>query len=233
MDIKVIASSSRGNCYQVTDNGSSLLVEAGIRFKDIQVGTGFGVSKLAGCLITHEHLDHAKSIKDVMKAGVDVYASAGTFEALGITGHRAKPITAMQPVQIGTWTVLPFAAIHDAVEPMGFVMASQGGKVLYLTDSGYCRYKFKALTHIMIECNHSLELLHRNLAAGIIDIAHKNRVMRDHMSLEHCLDFLRANDLGAVKEIHLLHMSDQNSNADEFKLAVQRLTGKPTYVASA
>lgn len=233
MKINSLASSSRGNCYQLIEGDASLLLEAGIRFQDIQRGTGFGLSKLAGTLVSHEHGDHAKAIKEVMKAGVDVYASAGTFEALGISGHRAHPVTAMQPVEIGPWTVLPFAAVHDAAEPLGFLIRGQGSKTLYLTDSGYCRYKFKGLTHLLIECNHSLEILRKNVAEGIIDVAHKNRVMQNHLSLENCLAFLEANDLSAVEEIHLLHLSDNNSDADAFKRAVQAATGKPVYVAQA
>lgn len=231
MEIKVLASSSRGNCYLVSDGGAPLLLEAGLRYQDIQRGIGFGMSGLAGCLVTHEHGDHARSVREVMRAGVDVYASAGTIQALGVSGHRLHPVKALEQVAIGPWTVLPFDAIHDAAEPLGFLLAGQGGKVLYLTDSGYCKYKFAGLTHIMLEVNHSAELLRKGVASGAIPLAHKNRVMRNHFGLERALDLLRANDLSAVQEIHLLHLSDQNSDADGFKRAVAAATGKPVYVA--
>jgi len=32
-------------------------------------------------------------------------------------------------------------------------------KVLYLTDTAYCKYRFRGLTHIMVECNHSWDIL--------------------------------------------------------------------------
>lgn len=232
MEITVLASSSRGNCYLVADGGQSLLLDCGIRFHDIQRGIGFSFSSVAGCLVTHEHGDHAKAVQDVMKAGVDVYTSAGTWEALGFTGHRARTVKAMQQVRIGPWTVLPFDAVHDAAEPLGFLLASStGAKLLYLTDSAYCKYRFQGLTHLLIECNHSVELLRQSVANGSIPLAHKNRVLTSHMSLERCLDFLKANDLRAVEEIHLIHLSDQNSDADGFKRAVAAATGKPVFVA--
>ena len=55
--------------------------------------------------------------------------------------------------------------------------------------------------------------------------------MRSHMSLENCKELLRANDLSKVKEIHLLHLSDENSVEDQFKKEIAALTGLPVYVA--
>ncbi|MHB8928914.1 MAG: MBL fold metallo-hydrolase, partial [Bacillota bacterium] len=73
----------------------------------------------------------------------------------------------------------------------------------------------------------------QNVASGAIPLTHKNRVIKNHMSIERALDMLRANDLGQVREIHLLHLSDGNSDAEAFRRQVQELTGKPVYVAQA
>lgn len=232
MEIKCLASSSAGNAYIIDDGSTSLLIEAGIRFKDIQRGSGFRIAQLAGCLLTHEHLDHSKAAKDVMKAGVPVYTSAGTIEALGLTGHRVKPIQALRQFTIGTWTVLPFDTVHDAEEPLGFLLVSRAGaRVLYLTDTAYCKYRFNGLTHLLIEANYALDILRENVANGTVPVAHKVRVMKSHMSLETAKGFLKANDLSAVREIHLIHLSDQNSDAARFRREVMAATGKPVYVA--
>jgi phosphoribosyl 1,2-cyclic phosphodiesterase len=108
IEITTLASSSKGNCYRVTDGSTPLLLECGINYRDIQKGLNFQMSSIAGCLVTHEHNDHVKAIKDVMKAGIDVYASKGTFETLNITGHRMKQIRAKEQFQLGTWTILTF-----------------------------------------------------------------------------------------------------------------------------
>lgn len=233
MEIRVLASSSAGNCYWISDGKTSLLLEAGIRFEEIRKGVRFQVSTIAGCLVSHEHGDHAKSVADVMKAGVDVYASAGTIEALGISGHRVRTLKVLEPVRIGTWTILPFDTVHDAAEPLGFLLASTtGAKLLYLTDSAYCKYRFKGLTHLMVEANYSAEILRRNVESGALHPAQYKRVLRNHMSLERLLEMLQANDLSQVREIWLLHLSDQNSDEEAFKRAVESATGKPVYVAS-
>jgi len=232
IEIKVLASSSAGNAYIVSDGQNTLLIECGIKFKDIQRGLRFRASGLAGCLLSHEHNDHARAVKDVMRAGVDVYASEGTFETLGVKGHRAKVIKALKQFHIGSWIVLPFDTIHDASEPLGFLLASKvGGKVLYMTDSAYCKYRFKGLTHIMVEANYSEEIIRQNAKNGIIQQTLKNRIIRNHMSIERLLDMLRANDLSQVREIWLLHLSDNNSDAERFKREIQELTGKEVYIA--
>lgn len=228
IEIKSFGSSSAGNAYWVTDGATQLLLEAGIKFRDIQIGLDFRTSSIAGCLVSHEHGDHSKSVKDIMKAGIDVYASYGTFDALRLDGHhRARPVKAKNPFTIGTWTILPFDIEHDVNEPIGFLLANQAGeKLLFITDSFYCKYKFAGISHLMIECNFSLEILNQNIAEGRVPFAMKKRLMRSHFSLENVKDFLRANDLSKVQEIWLLHLSDTNSNAELFKHEIQSLTGK-------
>lgn len=231
IEIRSFASSSAGNAYLVTDGRSPLLLDAGLTIRELKVATGHKLSTLAGCLVTHEHMDHARAAADLMRAGVDVYMSAGTAEALGLTGHRLRIVRALEQIQIGSWTALFFDTIHDAAEPLGFLLASGAEKVLYLTDSAYCRYRFRGLTRILIECNHALDILNANVESGAVPAAMKRRVMKSHMSLDTVKGFLRANDLSRVREIVLIHLSDGNSDAGRFKKEVQQLTGKPVWVA--
>jgi phosphoribosyl 1,2-cyclic phosphodiesterase len=231
IEITALASSSKGNCYRVTDGSTPLLLECGINYRDIQKGLNFQMSSIAACLVTHEHNDHCKSIKDVMKAGIDVYGSKGTFETLKLTGHRIKPVKAKEQFQLGTWTILPFDVQHDVSEPLGYLLMNKTGeKLLFATDTYYIKYRFQGLTHIMVEANYSLDILKENIFQGIVPVAMKKRLMRSHFSLENVKDFLRANDLSKVQEIWLLHLSDTNSNADLFKKEIQELTGKMVFV---
>jgi len=232
MMIKVLASSSRANCSYISDGKTALLLDAGLKLHDLRHRLGFQVSKLAAALITHSHDDHSRGVSDLVRTGIDCYMSQSTASELGQKGHRIHLVRPLKQLSIGSWTVLPFDNVHD-VDCLGFLLATGPWKVLYLTDSGYCKYRFQGLTHIMLEVNHSAELLRQAVASGAIPLAHKNRVMRNHMSLERALEFLRANDLSQVQEIHLLHLSDQNSDAEEFKRRVAAATGLPVYVAPA
>jgi len=232
MEITTLASSSKGNAYIVTDGAFPLLIEAGIPWKQIRQKLNFQTSSIAGCLISHSHADHSKSWQGVAKAGIDIYTSQGTIDALGMTGHRIKPIEPLCQFQIGNWKILPFPTEHDCEGSMGFLLANQvGEKLLFITDSFYSKYCFSGITHLMIETNHSYEILTQNVEAGLIPQAQKNRLIQSHFSLENVKKFLLANDLSKVKSIHLLHLSEGNSDAEQFKREVQELTGKSVIVA--
>jgi phosphoribosyl 1,2-cyclic phosphodiesterase len=231
IEIEALASSSAGNCYRVTDGVTPILLECGIRYKEIQRGFDYKMSEVGACLVTHEHNDHVKSINDVLKAGIDVYASRGTFETLGITHHRIKPVRSKEQFQIGTWTILPFDVQHDVSEPLGFLLVNQlGEKLLFATDTYYIKYRFSGITHIMVECNYSMDILNENIVTERVPRAMKKRLMKSHFSLDNVKEFLRANDLTKVQEIWLLHLSDNNSHAERFKSEIQELTGKMVLV---
>jgi len=230
--IEALASGSKGNAYLVTDGQTPLLLEAGIPFKEIRRKMNFQTSGLAGCLISHEHQDHTKGVGDILKAGIDVYMSPGTAQAIGIRHHRIKTVQLKRQFKLGTWTILPFDVQHDAGDPVGFLMANkQGDKLLFATDTYYIRYKFPRLTHIMVECNYAKDILEQNIAAGRVPVAMKKRLLRSHFSLENVKEFLKANDLSKVQEIWLIHLSDNNSDEARFKREIQELTGKMVIVA--
>ncbi|PIC87954.1 MBL fold metallo-hydrolase [Sporosarcina sp. P20a] len=232
IEITTLATGSTGNCYHITDGHSSLLLECGIKFKSIQKELNFQTSNIAGVLVSHEHKDHCKAVQDVADRGLDIYMSQGTADAIGIQHHRIRPVTCKETFKVGTWTILPFDVQHDAAEPFGFLIANQeDDKLLFATDTYYIKYKFSNLTHLMIECNYSQKILEENVESGRVPEFLMNRVMQSHFSLENLLVFLKANDLSRVQEIHLLHLSDSNSNEIEFKKAVQAATGKLVYVA--
>ncbi|XQY90674.1 MBL fold metallo-hydrolase [Metabacillus sp. HB246100] len=232
IEVTALASSSKGNCYSVTDGHTPLLLECGINYREIQKGLDFSMSEIAACLVTHEHGDHSKSVKDVLKTGIDTYASYGTWDALRLDGHhRAHPVKALEPFTIGTWTILPFDVQHDVSEPYGFLLANKSGdKLLFATDTYYIRYKFRGLTHLLVECNYSLEILNENILNGKVPQVMKKRLLKSHFSLENVKEFLKENDLSKVQEIWLLHLSDSNSNADLFKKEIQKLTGRVVHV---
>ena len=204
----MIASGSSGNAYRISDGDTALLLDAGIPLQRIKQALNFRVRDLAGCLITHAHGDHAKAAGDLAKAGVDVYTSQGTIDACRLTGHRMKPVKALQEVMIGTFAVLPFDVQHDAPEPLGFLLTSRrtGEKLLYFTDTYYLKYRFTGLTHIMGECNYSMDIVEQSVRNGYIPPELVPRLIKSHMSLEHFLDLLKANDLHEVKQIYLLHL---------------------------
>lgn len=232
MRITVLRSGSKGNCYHLAGSGGlPMLLDAGLPLREIRERLNFSLSHLAGCLVTHEHGDHAKAVKDLVKAGVDVYLSEGTAKPLAIEHHRLHTVKARAWFSVGDWLVMAFPVVHDAEEPFGFLVCREDARLLYLTDTAYSPFRFKTLTHIMIECNYALDILQKNVAAGLVPSAVKDRVLRSHFSLENVKKFLLANDLSKVQEIWLLHLSDGNSDAERFKREIQQITGKVVTIA--
>lgn len=179
------------------------------------------------------HKDHCKAAKDVIKAGIDVYMSKGTKEAIGLDGHRIKVVKALEQFQIGTFVILPFDTQHDAAEPLGYLVYSNktGEKLLFATDTYYIKYRFSGLNFIMVECNYASDILYDNIEKGLVHEGLKNRLLQSHFSLENVKKFLLANDLSKVQGIYLMHLSSGNSDAERFKREVQELTGRMVFVA--
>ncbi len=228
----MLASGSSGNATYVSDGVTSLLLDCGISYRELQKGTDFGLSMLSSVLVTHCHQDHSKAVKDLTKHGIDVYSSAGTFEALKLQGHHCKPVKSLEAFSLGTFDVMPFDVIHDAPGPLGFIAESveTGEKLLYFSDTAFVRYTFDGLTHIIAECNHGEHELRRSVSEGIIATELAKRIARNHISVERLERMLKANDLSRLREVHLIHLSDNNSDEERFKSVIQRVVGVPVYV---
>lgn len=233
MEIEVLASGSKGNCYRVTDGSTPLLLECGIRIQEIREGLSFELGSMQACLLTHEHKDHSKAIEGILKAGIDVYASPGTIEALAINSPYLHPVKGKQSFAVGSWTIRTFDVQHDAAEPLGYLLHSNttNERLVFATDTYFVKYRFPGLTHIAIECNYAADILEENLEAGLLPPAMRHRLLTSHFSLDNVKKLLMANDLSQVKGIWLLHLSEGNSDANRFKKEIMELTGKPVYVA--
>lgn len=234
IDFRPIASSSAGNAYILSWGGEEpLLLDAGVSFDAIQQATRFRVASLAGCLITHAHGDHCRAVQKLLTRGVDCFATSATWRQIGKfgIGHRAHDIDPMVDFQIGNWQIKPFIAVHDAEGTVGFMVARGDKRCLYLTDSCYSPYRFDGLTHIFVEANHSAEIMLERVAAGGFNTDRYKRSTMSHMSIERLIEMLKSNDLSKAEEIHLLHLSDGNSDEAKFRQMVQEETGVPTFVA--
>lgn len=234
MELKILGSSSAGNCY-VFDNGmEALILECGISFEDVKRSVNFDISRIVGCVVSHEHGDHAKEVQKFLNAHIPVHASAGTIKAIKVKSNSQmlNPIEANKPFTLGNFKILAFDVQHDAAQPFGFLISHpETGITLFATDTYYLAYKFKGLNNILIECNYRLDILRRNLSNGSVPIITKDRIIESHMSYDTCLEVLLANDLSDVNNIVLIHLSDSNSNALEFHAGIKEATGKNVHIA--
>jgi len=223
MKFKTIASGSKGNCYLLETNQGSLLIEAGIPIKQIKQALNFNFNNIQACLLTHEHMDHAKAIKDIASLGIDVLSSSGTFKALDYEGHRFVPMAPKKPKRVGEFEVMAFDTQHDVVEPFGYLIKHENNKLLFATDTYYLKYKFNNLTHIVIECNYVDSVVRDLVSKKQIDINRIKRTIKSHLSLENLIEFLKINDLSKVRELHLIHLSDQTSDVNIIRREIRKV----------
>ena len=233
MELKILGSSSSGNCY-VFDNGiEALVVECGISFNEVKKAVDFDISRIVGCLVSHEHGDHTKHVQKFLDAKIDMFMSSGTMSKIGFESYYLPSILeAGVEKSLCGFRIIPFNIQHDAVEPLGFLIHHpEMGTVLFATDTYYLKYKFGGLNNILIECNYRIDILKENIANGRVPKVMSDRTMQSHMSYETCVETLLANDLSAVNNIVLIHLSDGNSNACEFQQGIHEATGKTVHVA--
>ena len=216
-----MGSGSAGNGYLLEGRTSALVIECGIPPERMFRRTQVQPSKIAGCLVTHEHGDHAGFAKRYAAMGMTIYASLGTLSAIGMTkdGSPARSLRSMEVSRIGEWTVDPFEVRHDAQEPLGFIVEHpECGRVLFITDTWFVQYNFRKfqLDHIMVEANYSDAILDDNVFERKVDADQAARVRRTHMSLRSACELVRANDNPNLKTVILLHLSGGNSDAEVF-----------------
>lgn len=236
MKLTVISSGSIGNSYILENENEALIIECGVHIDRIIKALDFNVAKVRCCLVTHEHLDHCKSVKEVLKKGITVAATIGTIRQMGIppTHHRIFQIKAGDEniYRFGGFRVIPFAVEHDVAEPVGFLINHvETGNVLFVTDTYVVPKRFADLHNVIIEANFSQEIINQRNLDGKIQDWRQARIYKSHMSIENCLVTLRANDLSQVNNIVLIHLSDSNSDARSFQSLVSAATGKTVHIA--
>ncbi len=209
-------SSSRANLYTATAaNGRRLLLECGVRWPLLQKALGYDLDSIDSCLLTHNHFDHSCAVKDVMMAGIDVYSSAGTFKAIEESlplDRRAKSISSRESQRIGEFHVFPYSIIHDAVEPLGYIIHADDDWLLFCPDSGYIRQRFNvAFTIIALECSFDIEILQHRVDTNDINETLAKRLLESHAEKQTTIKYLADYcDLSKCRELHLLHMSGDN-----------------------
>jgi Metal-dependent hydrolases of the beta-lactamase superfamily I len=234
MEFLSLASSSSANAYVLSDGETKILIECGMKYKDLQQSLDFKLSQLDGCIVTHEHKDHSKSVNAVMKNGVPVYMTYGSAYDIP-NNERINIIEADKRFTVGTFDILPFDTYHDVDESVGFFIRSvlTGEKMMFATDTINVDKSMDGLDIIAIECNHDKMLMESKKCDLKIDrpdnwdgrIKLLERISNTHMSVDMCERYLSHIDLSNCKQIFLLHMSDNYSNERIFVERIRRVCG--------
>lgn len=233
LNVNHIASGSSGNAIVIDDGFSSILLDCGVSYKTLS--KHIRVDLLSGCIITHEHADHCKAWPELALRGVALFMSKGTERALYARADKLSATLSFRILKlyeshrIGTFDVESFDVNHDAAEPIAVMLTSRktDARALYITDTASIDFSPQGVTHLIVECNHH-ELALEQMTNDFL----RERVKNSHLSLEKLLQWLDTLDRSKLREIHLVHLSDANSDEKLFVRLVQQKTAIPTYSIS-
>ena len=232
MQIDVLASSSLGNAYIVSDGVTSILLDAGIPYKELQAKSNFKVNEVAACLLSHEHGDHSRAVKDLIKGAIDVYALHETLTALGVSEHyRTHTVEPSKTYTIKTFEIMPVTMHHD-VPCVGYMLYSKttGERLFFATDTYKITVNPQSIDYLIFEINYQKEIVNELVNQGKVEPGIRARLLFSHYELSKALSWLNKIDKSRLKRIYVAHLSSGNSNASEIKNAVIGETGVPTTI---
>ena len=225
MILKVLSSSSEGNGYILDSGTSILLIECGVSYKTgIMPACNFRRKDIVGCLVSHHHQDHASNINELREHGIPVYVPSDMEGIEHTSGYRCLG---------GGFSYMGLQMHHvngdcTPCECWGFIIRHQDmGWILFVTDTAVIPQDISAFkfSHVMIAANYSTDILDRNIRSGKLPKNRAKHTKLGHMSIETCIEELKAMNLQSCLSITLLHLSEFNSDANRFRLQIENETG--------
>ncbi len=212
-EVIVINSGSSGNGYALQTKKETLLIEAGVKTKEMLKAINYNVSRVSGCIVSHRHTDHAKFINEYLRYGFPIYM---TPESMAET--PVPEIYRNYEKVIGGYSVVPFRVPHNETECDGFLIQhKEFGRLLFVTDAEMCPYDMSSvgINHALIECNYSDEY---------VEVTDPNiqHVWCGHMELQTCKRFIQTIYKPTLKTVGLIHISSTNGHPDAFQRYLQQ-----------
>ena|SRR5438552_6795900 len=168
--LTILGSGSAGNCAYLETEETRILIDAGFSLRQIRqrlATIGRAPENLTGILITHEHSDHVQGLAVIsQKLRVPVYCNRPTQEAIESQMQSkldCRLFTTRNSFEIGDIVVETFEVLHDAQDPVGFLLRAPGVNIGVLTDLGQVTRlvvdRLRLANVLMIEANHDVKML--------------------------------------------------------------------------
>lgn len=230
MKLKVIGSSSKGNAYALIASDEILLLECGCKFSEVKKAIEYQFLKIKGCLVTHEHQDHLKFVREYLNAGIPVYTNDETQEDVEvIIGERLYGMPEKIPFNIGGYKIIPFYVPHGDTPCFAYLIEHEEmGRLLFATDYEYLPYSFRKwqIEHFLIEANYRDNFVDS-------DMPNYNHVLTGHASLKTCLNVIEANKSPNLRTVTMCHLSGFSGSVEGFTTEMKKVSGIGVWVDCA
>jgi len=240
MNVKILASGSKGNCLLIESNNNYIMIDVGISFKKIKEKISkINVKEEAikALFITHEHKDHIAGLKMLLTKlkGIKVFLTAGTYKALKMDVIEILDnfviIKSEEEIMLkNEILIIPFELSHDANEPVGFIIKKGKKKIVLITDTGYVdEYYYNMLKNAdlyILEANHSAKMLinsNRPQAIKMRILGEKGHLSNDDASW--LINEFTKNKDYAIWVV--AHISDDCNSLGEIKKTINKIIENP------
>ncbi|HEX8040763.1 MAG TPA: MBL fold metallo-hydrolase [Chryseosolibacter sp.] len=233
MFICSLNSGSNANCYYLGTQEEAILVDGGLSCRETEKRlkrAGLSIKKVKAIFVSHEHGDHVHGIPGLSKKHkLPVYITPDTLRqgCLEINEHLVATLRPYDPVAIGGLVITAFPKLHDACDPVSFVVESRSVKVGIFTDIGApCEHVIRHFSEChaaFLEANYDEGML----INGRYPIYLKNRIRGDHghMSNDQALDLFVRHRPPFMTHLFLSHLSRDNNSPKIVRNAFQRIAG--------
>lgn len=210
-----LASGSKGNSSLVFDESNLIVIDIGVTKSLLIEGLesiGKSIDDIDIILITHNHIDHIKTLKYIDISKVRFVASA-------IKDKNFKKINKLnyyQSFDIGKFDITPLRLSHDAPCIAGYLIKHENEELVYITDTGYIPLEtinlIKNKNYYIFESNHDINmLLESNRSINL-----KTRILsiEGHLSNDLASKYLIDLIGDKTKKILLAHLSEECNTAE-------------------
>lgn len=211
-------SSSKGNCYLLETDNSSIILDLGVFNEDLLKH----IKKIKGVVLTHQHQDHCKGVRELKNYYKGkYYSNKETLQILPVIDELKEIVNDGQPFYIDNFVIVPFELVHD-VKCYGYLIKDtiSNFKILYATDTGAIDHlRFKDIDCFLIESNCDEDLLTYEDFKEI-------RVYETHLSMQQTGVFLENNVNHNTKKCILCHISNGEENYLKHKEYIEKHLGE-------
>ena len=225
-------SGSKGNSTYIGGANGGVLVDAGVAFKRIQTAlesANIPLDSIKAVLITHEHIDHVKGLKVlVKKLNIPVVASKQTITALINSGTLTDQtnlvyIDETKSFNVEDITVTRFATSHDCKGSSGFNVTVSNIKTAVCTDLGVVTPEvisaLKGLDIVMLESNYDPTML--RLGPYPPELKLRISSAEGHLSNAVCAQTVAELYKEGTRRFILGHLSENNNTPEKAASAVR------------
>ena len=223
MRFSVLASGSGGNVCYIETTEARILIDAGLSCRELIRRLELikiNYDRLDALFITHEHLDHIRGAGPISRRfDIPVYINSPTLnKSIRNLGNISRPVPVQtgQTITIKDINIETFTKCHDAADPMGVIISSNGSRLGLVTDLGRSTHlvedRLNRCGALIIEFNHDLEMLEN----GPYPLFLKRRIKgpEGHLSNQQAGDLLKIISHKKLRQVVLAHISEKN-NAPE------------------